>query len=135
MTQNIGSFGKASQRIEERLQGAGQSSRRAGQQKPVEAESAPDKDTSPTDTRPQGSHIKEASHRTGENQRTYESALPGGKQESGDADDAREKTDSGAGSMKYDSTEKIERLLRATYRERGITPKEIERRLGNTPRQ
>lgn len=129
VTQNIGSFGKASQRIEDRLQGSGQSPRRAGQQKPVEAESAPGKDTTPTDSRPQGQQIKEASHRTGESQRTYESASPGGKQESGDADDTREKTGSDGGSMKYDSTDKIERLLRAAYRERGITPKEIERRL------
>ena len=31
--------------------------------------------------------------------------------------------------MKFDSREKIERLLKALYREKGITPKEIERRL------
>ena len=31
--------------------------------------------------------------------------------------------------MKFDSREKIERLLKALYREKGITPKEIERRM------
>lgn len=123
---NVGSFGKTSKNIAERLQGSHKSSPPS---KPVASESPPGKDAVPTDSLPQTRLNSKASRRTGDNQRTYQGDTPGAKQQAGDSSESRERDSSAGGSMKYDSAEIIERLLRTAHRDRGITPKEIERRL------
>ncbi len=128
VSQNIGSFGKTSQQIQDRIQGK----QTAGGNRPrtqPEAESGSEGETQPTQSRPSQDHIQQRQHASGKEQRTFQGPSGGGKQDSGDADPGGEETGGAGETLKFDSREKIERLLKALYRERGITPKEIERRL------
>jgi len=128
VAQNIGSFGKTSQQIQDRIQGR----QSAGSNRPKvqpEAESGSEGETQPTPSRPGMENIQQRSHPAGKEQRTFRGPAGGGKQESGDPDPEAEETGRVGEAMKFDSREKIERLLRALYQEKGITPKEIERRL------
>ncbi|MGA3085266.1 MAG: VWA domain-containing protein [Thermodesulfobacteriota bacterium] len=128
VAQNIGSFGKTSQQIQDRIQGR----QSAGSNRPKvqpEAESGSEGETQPTHSRPAMENIQQRTHPAGKEQRTFQGPAGGGKQESGDPDPEAEETGRVGEAMKFDSREKIERLLRALYREKGITPKEIERRL------
>ncbi len=128
VAQNIGSFGKTSQQIQDRIQGR----QSAGSNRPKvqpEAESGSEGETQPTTSRPSMENIQQRPHQAGKEQRTFRGPAGGGKQESGDPDSEAEETGRVGEAMKFDSREKIERLLRALYREKGITPKEIERRL------
>ncbi len=128
VSQNIGSFGKTSQQIQNRL--AGRQSAQQGQSgSRVESQSNPENDTTPTQTRPTSGDVSERHHRTGEQQQSYRGASAGGKSEAGSAESREEEAGTTDHSMKYNSPEKIERLLRAVYREKGITPREIERRV------
>ncbi|PKN19912.1 MAG: hypothetical protein CVU71_05970 [Deltaproteobacteria bacterium HGW-Deltaproteobacteria-6] len=128
VSQNIGSFGKTSQQIRDRLQGR-QSAQRRQSGSQVESQSNPESDTTPTQTRPATDHVAQRPHRTGQDQQSFRGESHGGKQEAGRADQHKEEAGSTDPSMKFDAPEKIERLLRAIYQEKGITPKEIERRL------
>ncbi len=128
VSQNIGSFGRTSQQIQNRLQGR-QSSQRSPSGTQVEAQSNAESDTTPTQTRPGSENVAQRSHQTGREQRSFRGPSSGGKQEAGDAEHPQEEAGGADPSMKFDSPEKIERLLRAVYQEKGITPKEIERRL------
>ena len=128
VSQNIGSFGKTSQQIQNRLQGRQSSQQgRAGAQ--VEAQSGAENDTTPSQSRPGMENVAERSHQTGQEQKSFRGQSSGGKQEAGEAGQQQEEASGTDSSMKFDSPEKIERLLRALYQERGVTPKEIERRL------
>jgi uncharacterized protein YegL len=128
VSQNIGSFGKTSQQIQDRLSGR-QSSQRSRSGSQVEAESNPENDTTPAQTRPNTENVSERHHRTGEKQQSFRGSPSGGKQEAGSEQSNADEAGTTDHSMKYDSPEKIERLLRAVYQEKGITPKEIERRV------
>jgi len=128
VSQNIGSFGRTSQQIQNRLQG-GRSSQQSQSRPQVEAESGAENETSPTQTRPGTEHVGQRPHQSGQDQQSFRGPSSGGKQESGDTDQNQEATGEADTSMKFDSPEKIERLLRAIYQEKGVTPKEIERRL------
>ncbi len=128
VSQNIGSFGKTSQQIQNRLQGR-QASRQRSSGTQVEAQSNPESDTTPTQTRPNADNVSERHHRTGERQQSFRGSSAGGKQEAGSEESHGEEAGETDHSMKYDSPEKIERLLRAVYQEKGITPREIERRV------
>jgi nitric oxide reductase NorD protein len=128
VTQNIGSFGKTSQQIQDRL--AGQQPQGGGRpQSQPEAESGSEGSTQPSRSRPIQDDIKQRPHLTGKSQRTFQGQAGGGKLESGDSDTDPEEAGRAGPVSKYDSTEKIERLLKALYREKGITPKEIEQRM------
>jgi len=128
VSQNIGSFGKTSQQIQNRLTGR-QSAQQRSSGSQVEAESNPESDTTPTQTRPNSENVSERHHRTGEEQQSFRGSPSGGKPEAGSEDSHDDEAGATDHSMKYDSPEKIERLLRAVYHEKGITPKEIERRV------
>ncbi len=128
VSQNIGSFGKTSQQIQNRLQGR-QSAQRSQSGSQVESQSNPESDTTPTQTRPTADQVAQRPHRTGHDQQSYRAPSSGGKQEAGSAKQHEEEAGNVDPSMKFDAPEKIERLLRAVYQEKGITPKEIERRL------
>ncbi len=128
VSRNIGSFGKTSQKIQERI------SRResAGPVRPQdqpEVESGSEAETQPTQTRPGQEDIRQRPRPIGKDQRTFQGPVGGGKSESGDSDTEAKETGRVGEAMEFDSPEKIERLLKAAYREQGITPKEIERRL------
>jgi uncharacterized protein YegL len=128
VSRNIGSFGKTSQQIQDRLQGR-QSSQRIPSGSRVESQSNDQSDTTPAQSRPESDHVALRPHRTGQDQQSFRGPSGGGKPEAGDAVPHQEETGSTDPSMKYDAPEKIERLLRALYQERGTTPREIERRL------
>ncbi len=128
VSQNIGSFGKTSQQIQNRLQGR-QSSQQRSSGSQVEAESNPESDTTPTQTRPTTENVSERHHRTGQEQQSFRGSPAGGKQEAGEAGSQEDEAGTTDPSMKYDSPEKIERLLRAVYHEKGMTPREVERRV------
>ncbi len=128
VSQNIGSFGKTAQQIQNRLTGR-QSSQRSGSGSQVEAESNPESDTTPTQTRPSTENVSERHHRTGEQQQSFRGSPDGGKPEAGFGESSDDEAGTTDPSMKYDSPEKIERLLRAVYHEKGMTPREIERRV------
>lgn len=128
VSQNIGSFGKTSQQIQNRLSGRQSSQQRpAGSQ--VEAESNPESEATPSQTRPTADHVSERHHQTGREQQSFRGSPAGGKSEAGSGESSGEEAGETDHSMKYDSPEKIERLLRAVYQEKGITPREIERRV------
>ncbi|MRR18056.1 MAG: VWA domain-containing protein, partial [Deltaproteobacteria bacterium] len=129
VSQNIGSFGKTSQQIQNRLSGrqSSQQQRPAGSQ--VEAESNPEGDAAPSQTRPTSDHVSERQHRTGRDQQSFRGSPGDGKPEAGSEESSGDEAGDTDHSMKYDSPEKIERLLRAVYQEKGITPREIERRV------
>lgn len=128
VSQNIGSFGKTSQQIQNRLQGR-QSAQQRSSGSQVEAENNPESDTTPTRTRPNTENVSERHHRTGAEQQSFRGSPSGGKPEAGSEESQDDEAGSTDHSMKYDSPEKIERLLRAVYQEKGITPREIERRV------
>jgi len=128
VSQNIGSFGKTSQQIQNRLQGR-QSSQQRSSGSQVEAQSNPESDTTPTQTRPDADNVSERHHRTGEQQQSFRGSSAGGKSEAGSEESRGEEAGDTDHAMKYDSPEKIERLLRAVYQEKGITPREIDRRI------
>ncbi|MEE9913102.1 MAG: VWA domain-containing protein [Deltaproteobacteria bacterium] len=128
VSQNIGSFGKTSQQIQNRLTGQ-QSARQRSPGSQVETESNPESDTTPTQTRPATENVSERHHRTGEQQQSFRGSPSGGKPEAGSEESHGDDAGATDHSMKYDSPEKIERLLRAVYHEKGITPREIERRV------
>jgi nitric oxide reductase NorD protein len=128
VSQNIGSFGKTSRQIQDRIRGQ----QAAGGNRPKtqpEVESGSEGETQPTHSRPSRDNIQQRQHTSGKEQRTFQGPAGGGKQESGDDDPGGEETGRVGEAMKFDSREKIERLLKALYREKGITPREIERRL------
>ena len=128
VAQNIGSFGKTSQQIQDRIQGRQSPGSNRPKVQP-EAESGSEGETQPTPSRPGMENIQQRPHPAGKEQRTFRGPAGGGKQESGDPDPEAEETGRVGEAVKFDSREKIERLLRALYQEKGITPKEIERRL------
>jgi nitric oxide reductase NorD protein len=128
VSQNIGSFGKTSQQIQNRLQGR-QSSQRSQSGSQVESQSNAQSDTTPTQTRPDANNVAERPHRAGQDQQSFRGESRGGKQEAGRAEQHEEEAGFSDPSMKFDAPDKIERLLRAVYQEKGVTPKEIERRL------
>ena len=128
VSRNIGSFGKTSQKIQERI------SRResAGPVRPQDqpqAESGSEAETQPSQSRPGQEDIRQRPRPIGKDQRTFQGPVGGGKSESGDSDNEAEESGRVGEAMEFDSPEKIERLLKAAYREQGITPREIERRL------
>ena len=128
VSQNIGSFGKTSRQIQDRIRGR----QGAGGNRPrtqPEAESGSEGETQPTQSRPSQDHIQQRQQAAGKEQRTFQGPAGGGKQESGDDDPGGEETGRVGETLKFDSREKIERLLKALYREKGITPREIERRM------
>ena len=128
VSQNIGSFGKTSQQIQNRMNGRSSAPRNPSKSQ-VEAQSNAQGDTTPSQTSPGSDQVLQREHRNVENQKSYRGQPTGGKRET----DGREQSDEGAAGtspvIQYDSPEKIERMLRALYREKGITPKEIERRV------
>ena len=128
VSKNIGSFGKTFQHIQDRILGR-PSVQPNRSQAEAEAKSGSEADTQPTYSRPSQENIQQRPQRIGKDQRTFQGPVGGGKQESGDSDQETEETGRVGEAMKFDSREKIERLLRAIYRDKGITPKEIERRL------
>ncbi|MBA4394462.1 MAG: hypothetical protein C0407_12995, partial [Desulfobacca sp.] len=128
VTQNIGSFGKTSQQIQDRMEGRPPVGRNRPLSQP-EAESGSEAETQPSQSRPNQENIQPQAHRTGRDQRTFQGPTGGEKPESGDDEPDTEETGRVGESMKFDSKEQIERLLKAFYREKGITPKEIGERL------
>jgi nitric oxide reductase NorD protein len=73
--------------------------------------------------------MEQRPHLAGQDQRSFRGPAGEGKQESGQADREEEETGRLGAAGRFDSRDKIERLLRAVHKERGITPREIERRL------
>jgi nitric oxide reductase NorD protein len=128
VVQNIGSFGKTAQQIQDRIRGRQPAGSNRSQRQP-EAESGSEGETQPTYSRPGQENIHQGLHHFGKDRRSFQNPMGGGKQESGEPDQEREETSPVGETLKFDSREKIERLLKALYREGGITPKEIERRL------
>ena len=121
VSQNIGSFGKTSQQIQDRIRGR----QGAGGNRPrtqPEAESGSEGETQPTQSRPSQDHIQQRQHAAGKEQRTFRGPAGGGKQESGDDDPGGEETGRVGEAMKFDSREKIERLLKALLSGKGDYP-------------
>ncbi len=128
VSQNIGSFGKTSQQIQNRMNGRPSAPRNPAQSQ-VEAQSNAQGDTTPSQAKPGSDQVTPREHRTVENQKSFRGQPAGGKQEPGGRECQDEDATGNAPVAQYDSPEKIERMLRAIYREKGITPKEIERRV------
>lgn len=128
VSSNIGSFGKTSRHIRERLQ-KGQAAKHQRPPAPTESRSNQEYEIQPTHNRPDQKNIQKGPGRNSQDQRSFEGRSGGGKQKSGDFDQKSDQASPANTQMKFDSAEKIERLLRAVHRERGITPKEIGRRI------
>ncbi len=126
---NIGSFGRTARQIRDILQGNQEAFRRSSRGPQVETRSDGRGDTTPASSRPGAENVLQRPHRSGEDQSSFRGASPGGRPESGAADDNRDEGGEAGSTMAFDSPEKLERLLRAVYREQGTTPKEVERRL------
>lgn len=128
VSQNFGSFSKTSQYIQNRLQGnPSPTSHPSGPR--VEAQGSARSGAAPSQTKPGSENIVQKAHQTSRRQKSFRSPAGGGKPESGGSGQDNEEAPGAHPAMEYDSPEKIERMLRALYRERGITPREIERRL------
>ncbi|MBI5604227.1 MAG: VWA domain-containing protein [Deltaproteobacteria bacterium] len=128
VSRNIGSFGKTSRQIQERISRTPSFGMDQGRNQP-EVENGSEGETQPTQNRPQKENIQQSHRPAGKDQRSFQGPAGGGKEDSGEANPEAEETDGVGEAMKFDSGDKIERLLRALYRERGITPREIEQRL------
>jgi len=128
VSQNIGSFSKTSQSIHNRLQGQGSpAGSRSGPR--VETQSSGEGDTQPAQTRPGSENVVQKEQPAGRVQKSFRAPAGGGRPESAGSGDDKEEAAGASPAREYNSTEKIERLLKALYRERGVTPKEIERHL------
>lgn len=126
VNQNIGSFGRASRNIGEKLKGeAGQ---KDNQPKGVhEHHSEPSGETNPSSIQPDQDKIAGSNQPTSQESPTFKNQDSGGKygptrlKQSTDKD-----RDASHNSMNYYSVARIERLLRDLFKSKGITPKEIE---------
>jgi uncharacterized protein YegL len=128
VSQNIGNFGTTSQNIHNRLQGrtAPAGSRRGPR---VETQSDGQGDSQPAQTSPASESVAQKMQPAGRLQKSFRAPSGGGRPEAAQRGEDSEEAVAASPAREYNSTEKIERLLKALYRERGVTPKEIERHL------
>jgi hypothetical protein len=128
VARNIGSFGKTSQHIQDRLEGKPGPISQRRQEQP-EGESGNAGETQPSPNRPTQEPVQQRKQPGRRSERTFQGPAGGGKQEAVEAETEAEETGEVGEALKFDSREKIERLVRALYREKGVTPRELERRL------
>ncbi|MCG7852727.1 MAG: VWA domain-containing protein, partial [Methanosarcinaceae archaeon] len=126
VSRNMGSFSKTARHVQERM-GGRPSAHGSRPQSSVEAPDGSSGETTPTNTLPE-QESTQRHHQTGKQQASFQGQARGGKQESGDSDEEARQAGAMGGPMKYDSPERIERLLRAVYREKGMTPREVQER-------
>jgi len=128
INQNIGSFGKTSKNIDEKMRGENQ---RKNRQPPNNSEniSGSSGETNPYDHQPDQDEIQQSDHRSLENHRSFESNHTGGKYGADNKESMQKDFHSTNNSMKFSSVEKIERLLRELFKEKGIKPKEVEQKI------
>jgi hypothetical protein len=130
MTRQIGGFGRTSRKIRDRILGGG------GKEEPPpgprpEGESGGAGTLRPTPNRP-FHHPADLRPNTSKGaQRTFQGPQGGGRPVSAAAQQEREDTSSPEDFLTLAAPERIERLLRTLYRDKGITPKEVEKRVEN----
>lgn len=129
---NVSGFGRTSRRIEEALRSreiSGRGSPRGGQEGQPESRDGADGERRPTDSRPERENISRRRHVAGKDQRSYRGSA--GASEGSESPEHRRDEEQGPAGMPslYHDREKIERLLRSAHKEKGITPRDIERRL------
>jgi uncharacterized protein YegL len=126
VNQNIGSFGRTSKRIREMLRGE------AGQKDDQpkgghEHLSEPSGETNPSSIQPDQNTIAGSNQPTSKERSTFKSQDSGGKYGPTRLKESTEKDhDASHHSMNSYSVARIERLLRDLFKNKGITPKEIE---------
>ncbi|MBN1380915.1 MAG: VWA domain-containing protein [Deltaproteobacteria bacterium] len=126
VSRNIGSFSRTARHIQERLSGQ-PSAQDTRPQTAIEAPGGSSGETTPTNTLPDQESTQRR-HPAGSQQTSFQGPTQGGKPESGESDTEARQAGAIGGPMKYDSPERIERLLRAVYREKGLTPREVQER-------
>lgn len=130
VSRNIGSFSRTSQQIRDRLRDHPTPPSNSRPNIPAaETQSDQAHGAAPTSSRPGMEQVTQRPHPKGPGQRNFRGAPGGGRTEESDAQPERGDTGEAGGVRAYDSEQEIERLLRAAYREDGVTPQEIEKRL------
>ena len=121
----LGSFGRTSRNIIERLQG--QEGRQTGAGG-VETEGPAAKDTpSPAQSAPRQAHVPQARQRAAGEQRPLDSAADT-TDEAGTQVSAEQREAGSSSGMKF-STARMEKLLRKLFKEKGVTPNEVEQKI------
>lgn len=125
-SRNLGSFSRTARHIRERIARSSPAAQ-GGRMPAIEAPSGAGSETTPASRRPEG-ESSEGRHRSGAEQSSFMGPQRGGKLSSASSDSATQPAGAIGGPMKCDSPEKIERLLKSAYREKGLTPKEVQER-------
>ncbi len=121
----LGSFGKTSRNIIERLQG--QEGRQTGAGG-VETEGPAAKETpSPAQNAPRQARVPHARRRAAGEQRPLDSAADT-TDEAGAQVSAEQRETGGSSGMKFSSA-RMEKLLRKLFKEKGVTPNEVEQKI------
>lgn len=95
----------------------------------METQSDGQGDSQPAQTSPASESVAQKMQPAGRLQKSFRAPSGGGRPEAAQRGEDSEEAVAASPAREYNSTEKIERLLKALYRERGVTPKEIERHL------
>jgi len=128
INQNIGNFGRTSKNICEKIREESHQKNR----QPLtnnESKSGSSGETNPSDHQPDQDEIQQSDHRSLENHRSFEGNDTGGKYGTDDQETMQKDFHSTNNSMKHSSPDKIERLLRELFKEKGIKPKEVEQKI------
>jgi len=128
INRNIGNFGRTSKNICEKIRGENHQKNRQSLSN-SERKSGSSGETNPSDHQPDQDEIQQSDHRSLENHRSFESNDTGGKYGTDVKKTMRKDFHSTNDSMKYSSVDKIERLLRELFKEKGIKPKEVEQKI------
>lgn len=125
---NIGSFGKTSKQIFEQLN-AGQSENKSqSEEERSQEKTEPSSGASPSRTVPDTDNPMEVSPQKTMSRRSIESEDPEGHQGYDNGKENYEKQNTPSRSMKFSSTARVEKLLKDLFKEKGITPAEIEKK-------
>jgi nitric oxide reductase NorD protein len=130
VNENIGSFGKVSRDISEQMQTGGP---RPGSE-PESSEDASSESTgesSQAEHQPQTDIVPQTSQRPAEAGRTFDEADSGGKFGAEDSRSQSHENEAASSAMKFSNVSRVENLLKALFKEKGITPKEVENKTKN----
>jgi len=127
VNENIGSFGKVSRNISEKMQTGGT---RPGSEPASSEESSSESagDAQPAAKQPLQDRIPMANQRPAEAGRTFDESDSGGKFGAEDSRSPDAESEAANSAMNFSSVSRIEKLLKALFKEKGITPKEVEKK-------
>ncbi|MCJ7772330.1 MAG: hypothetical protein MUP22_04250, partial [Desulfobacterales bacterium] len=126
---NIGSFGKTSKQIFEQLNASHSENILQTQEDRSQEKSKPSSGASPSRNVPDTDKTMELGAQKSISRQSVESKEPEGHHGHGGGNEKYEKQETPSRSMKFSSTARVEKLLKDLFKEKGVTPAEIEKKI------